>query len=192
MTLDLLQKIIKEYNIPSDVILESDSGWECSATKMDALYYNKEKNTIVFRQNYSLNEIYYVKEKGWMALDINNDRRKEVDEISQEYDDAVKYANSELHKKALEQGYVFVTTGLAMANKYYTKYYTYEVEVFDDIALTKNLHIVLSQENYGKEWAFTREELKINKTYFRTDIVVENAKKRTENKQLGGNNFYDR
>ena len=176
MTLDLLQKIIKAYNIPSDVILESDSGWECSATKIDALYYNKEKNTIVFRQNYSLNEIYYVKEKGWIALDINNDRRKEVDEITHEYDDAVKYANSELHKKALEQGYVFVGTELVMADKYYT----YEVDVFDDIALTKNLNVVLSQENYGKEWAFTREELKKDKTLFRTD-VVENAKKCIKN-----------
>ena len=33
MTFDILQKIIKENNIPSNVHLTSDSGWECDADR---------------------------------------------------------------------------------------------------------------------------------------------------------------
>ena len=50
MTFAELNKIIEENNIPHDVKLMSDSGWECSATDMDGVYYNKEKNEIVFTQ----------------------------------------------------------------------------------------------------------------------------------------------
>lgn len=38
MTFDILQKIIKENNIPSNVHLTSDSGWECDATEMNGVY----------------------------------------------------------------------------------------------------------------------------------------------------------
>ena len=50
MTFAELNKIIEENNIPHDVKLMSDSGWECSATDMDGVYYNREKNEIVFTQ----------------------------------------------------------------------------------------------------------------------------------------------
>lgn len=50
MTFDILQKIIKDNNIPSNVHLMSDSGWECDATEMDGVYYNESKNEIVFTQ----------------------------------------------------------------------------------------------------------------------------------------------
>lgn len=50
MTFDILQKIIKENNIPSNVHLTSDSGWECDATEMDGVYYNEAENEIVFTQ----------------------------------------------------------------------------------------------------------------------------------------------
>lgn len=50
MTFAELNKIIEENHIPHDVKLMSDSGWECSASDMDGVYYNKEKNEIVFTQ----------------------------------------------------------------------------------------------------------------------------------------------
>lgn len=51
MTFAELNKIIEDNNIPHDVKLMSDSGWECSATDMDGVYYNREKNEIVFTQS---------------------------------------------------------------------------------------------------------------------------------------------
>ena len=52
MTFEQLNKIIKENNIPENVHLLSDSGWECDATEMDGVYYNKNENVIVFTQDY--------------------------------------------------------------------------------------------------------------------------------------------
>lgn len=53
MTFEQLNKIIKENNIPENVHLLSDSGWECDATEMDGVYYNKKYNVIVFTQEIS-------------------------------------------------------------------------------------------------------------------------------------------
>lgn len=50
MTFDILQKVIKENKIPTNVQLVSDSGWECDATEIDGAYYNKAENKIVFTQ----------------------------------------------------------------------------------------------------------------------------------------------
>lgn len=50
MTLDILNKVIKENNIPKDVHLLSDSGWECDPTEMDGIFYHRGSNTIVFTQ----------------------------------------------------------------------------------------------------------------------------------------------
>ena len=50
MTLGLLEQIVKENNIPNDAKLMSDSGWECDATNMDGIFYNKGTNTLVFTQ----------------------------------------------------------------------------------------------------------------------------------------------
>ena len=49
MTFEALEKIIDDNNIPHDVRLMSDSGWECSPTEMDGVYYCKDNNTIIFR-----------------------------------------------------------------------------------------------------------------------------------------------
>lgn len=68
MTFDILQKIIKDNNIPSDVHLMSDSGWECSATEMDGVYYNKAKNTLVFTQYSYECDGYYEKQDEWRNL----------------------------------------------------------------------------------------------------------------------------
>jgi hypothetical protein len=51
MTFAKLNKIIEENHIPHDVKLMSDSGWECGATDMDGVFYNREKNEIVFTQS---------------------------------------------------------------------------------------------------------------------------------------------
>ena len=47
MTVKLLNDILKENNIPEDVVMWSDSGWECDATDMDCIYYNKIKNNSI-------------------------------------------------------------------------------------------------------------------------------------------------
>jgi hypothetical protein len=52
MTLGKLKEILEKNNIPDNAILMSDSGWECDATDMNGIYYNKEKNIVVFTQGY--------------------------------------------------------------------------------------------------------------------------------------------
>lgn len=59
MTLGQLNKIMTEHNIPEDATLMSDSGWECSATYMDGIYYNPTKNIVVFTQSASSHESYH-------------------------------------------------------------------------------------------------------------------------------------
>lgn len=68
MTYKELKEIITKNNIPEDVCLMSDSGWECYTTEMNGIYYNKEANTIVFRQHISKYESYYTKKRGWIVL----------------------------------------------------------------------------------------------------------------------------
>lgn len=50
MTFGQLHKIIVDNDIPDEVHLMSDSGWECSATEMNGVYYDKFKKLIVFTQ----------------------------------------------------------------------------------------------------------------------------------------------
>ena len=50
MTFELLTEIIKENNIPSNVELLSDSGWECCETGMNGVYYNRSENKMIFTQ----------------------------------------------------------------------------------------------------------------------------------------------
>lgn len=70
MTFGLLNKIIEENNIPDDVTLMSDSGWECDATEMDGIYYNSESNIIVFTQ-YASEFDSYQKDNKWKMLYSN-------------------------------------------------------------------------------------------------------------------------
>lgn len=58
MTFEKLKELIKKYNIPSNVKLLSDSGWECDETEMDGVYYNEEENHIIFTQEFSEYEKY--------------------------------------------------------------------------------------------------------------------------------------
>ena len=50
MTFKKLKEIIKKNNIPEDVHLLSDSGWEFDASEMNGIFYNKNRNEIVFVQ----------------------------------------------------------------------------------------------------------------------------------------------
>lgn len=50
MTLSELNKICKENNIPEDVRLLSNSGWEWGPTEMDSIFYSEQQNIIVFGQ----------------------------------------------------------------------------------------------------------------------------------------------
>ena len=67
MTFNELAKVIDIHGIPKDVTLESDSGWECSATPMDGAYYNKRENIIVFKQILSTSDSYY-KDPAWTPI----------------------------------------------------------------------------------------------------------------------------
>lgn len=67
LTFELLYKIIEKNNIPHDVNLMSDSGWECYATEMGCIYYNESENVIVFTQKESKYDVYY-NDKNWRIL----------------------------------------------------------------------------------------------------------------------------
>lgn len=50
MTYKKLKEIIERNGVPEDVHLMSNSGWECSATEMDGVYWNPEANEVHFIQ----------------------------------------------------------------------------------------------------------------------------------------------
>lgn len=58
MTFEKLQALIEKHNIPKNVKLWSDSGWECNPTDMDGVYYNEKENHIIFTQSFSEYETY--------------------------------------------------------------------------------------------------------------------------------------
>ena len=61
MTIGKFTKILKDNNIPEDAVMLSDSGWECSATDMEGIYYNQDTNKLVFTQSGDKYEYYYYK-----------------------------------------------------------------------------------------------------------------------------------
>lgn len=50
MTVGIFKKLVEKYNIPDDAEMYSDSGWECSETDMDGVWYNEKRNEIIFTQ----------------------------------------------------------------------------------------------------------------------------------------------
>ena len=68
MTFTILKKVMEEHSIPDDAKLMSDSGWECSATNMDGIYYNRDKNVVVFRQCPSKYDDKYFENPEWELL----------------------------------------------------------------------------------------------------------------------------
>lgn len=53
MTFVELKALIEKNKIPESAKLMSNSGWECGATEVDALYYSPSKNEIHLVQNSS-------------------------------------------------------------------------------------------------------------------------------------------
>jgi RimJ/RimL family protein N-acetyltransferase len=70
MTFEKLEEIIDENDIPHNVILMSDSGWEVDATHMDGVFYNKDENTIVFTQSGDELESYADESWKWLWSDL--------------------------------------------------------------------------------------------------------------------------
>ena len=58
MTYEMLIKIMKKNNIPENCEFRSDSGWECSSSDMDGMYYNKKLNVMIFTQLQCPPDIY--------------------------------------------------------------------------------------------------------------------------------------
>jgi len=58
MTFEKLKELIEKYNIPSNVKLLSDSGWECDETEMDGVFYNEKENHIIFTQDFEYSYRY--------------------------------------------------------------------------------------------------------------------------------------
>lgn len=67
MTFEILEGIIKKHNIPKDVQLLSDSGWECDETEMNGVFYNAEENHIIFTQ-YSNEYSFYRKSPAYKDI----------------------------------------------------------------------------------------------------------------------------
>lgn len=67
MTFELLSKLMDENNIPTNVELMSDSGWECSETAMNGVYYNREENKLIFTQVGDEYDSWFDKE-GWELI----------------------------------------------------------------------------------------------------------------------------
>ena len=68
MKLNKLLELINKHNIPNDVLLQSDSGWECGATEMDGAYYNRKLNVIVFTQSVDVSDYYFIN-SDWEILE---------------------------------------------------------------------------------------------------------------------------
>ena len=51
MTILELNNIILNNKISSNVIIQSDSGWECNPTDCDGVFYSKNKNLLILTQD---------------------------------------------------------------------------------------------------------------------------------------------
>ncbi len=73
MTMELLERIIEENNIPKDVHFmmdngyTGDSGWESNPTEMQGIFYNRQNNTIVFTES-GISEWEYGESDEWEML----------------------------------------------------------------------------------------------------------------------------
>lgn len=68
MQIKTLIKKIEKYNIPLDAEIETDSGWECSATEVTDIYYNKNENIVVLtRDDYTVKDYY--RDEEWMKME---------------------------------------------------------------------------------------------------------------------------
>lgn len=85
MTLEQLTDLMIQNNIPLNVRLMSDSGWECDATEMNGIWYHKKNNILVFTQGGKYEKEKYLehdegfgcfgyrKELGWKMIYCSED-----------------------------------------------------------------------------------------------------------------------
>lgn len=65
-----LVELFDKFGVSEDVKLKSDSGWECGATEMNGVFYNKKENIIVFTQSDCASGDEYSSED-WVCLTEN-------------------------------------------------------------------------------------------------------------------------
>lgn len=68
MTLGEFDKLMKDNNIPKDVTMLSDSGWECCASDMNGIYYNEAEKELVFTQNGNAYDYEYYGKSEWKLV----------------------------------------------------------------------------------------------------------------------------
>lgn len=68
MTFEKLSEIIEENNIPKNVELRSNSECEWCDTNMDGIYYNEDKNVLMFVQEYSVGCTDYDDNDDWVLI----------------------------------------------------------------------------------------------------------------------------
>ena len=73
MTVEVLLSIMEKHNVPKNVTIKSDSGWECCETDMDGIYYNRELNVMIFTQRGTVYNDRF-NEPGWKLIYGNNEK----------------------------------------------------------------------------------------------------------------------
>ena len=76
MTVKEFNKIVQDNNIPDDITMMSDSGWECCESDMDGVYYNEENKLIIFTQNGDMFESNWYGKEGWKLLHSSDEAKK--------------------------------------------------------------------------------------------------------------------
>ena len=71
MTFEKLQQIIEENNIPLDVQLQSDSGWECCETEMNGVYYDSKEKRLIFTQEGCASDKWFSKNGVYILNGLN-------------------------------------------------------------------------------------------------------------------------
>ena len=78
MTFNELEDIITRNNIPKNVRLLSDSGWECGETEMDGVYYDETENTLIFTQEINQYDDYFNEIKCVGGVFSNNTNKEDL------------------------------------------------------------------------------------------------------------------
>lgn len=71
-----LIKILEK--LPSDVFIETDSGWEYDATEVNTAYYSSQKNVLVLTWKPQGNYKYYEESPKWECVFCDVDSRSPV------------------------------------------------------------------------------------------------------------------
>ena len=90
MTYIELTELIKLHNIPENVKLQSDSGWEVDATDMNGVFYNPIENIIVFTMSPEDSRYKFYEQKPWMKLEKNATDKKETAVFRDEMEITIK------------------------------------------------------------------------------------------------------